>query len=98
MPESDNVTHDDVLQSSAGVIGWAFAGIQAWDPFDPPLPPVALDNVGSCASIAFEPAQDKVIVDRRISDKTVRFMIGEENAKVLDALDVMDSVAAQSDC
>ena len=34
-------------------------------------------------------------VHRRLSDKTVRFMIGEESAKVLDALDAMDSVAAQ---
>jgi hypothetical protein len=66
-----------------------------WDSFHPPSPPVALDNVGSCSSIAFEPAQDKVTVARRISDKTVRFMIGEENAKALDALDVMDSVTAE---
>ena len=57
--------------------------------------PVAIDNVGSCSSIAHAPVKDKVAVARRISDKTVRFMVGEENAKVLDALDAMESVTAQ---
>ena len=54
-----------------------------------------IDSIGSCASIAQEPAREEISVARRLSDKTVRFMIGEESAKVLDALDAMDSVAAQ---
>ena len=91
----ENVTHDDVLESSAGVLGWSFADVRTWDSFDPPVPPVTIDNVGSCSSIAHEPAKEKVAVAHRISDKTVRFMVGEENAKVLDALDAMGSVAAQ---
>ena len=89
---AENITHDDVLQSSAGVLGWSFADVRTWDSFDPPVPPVAIDNVGSCSSIAHEPVKDKVAVARRISDKTVRFMVGEENAKILDALDAMESV------
>ena len=40
-----------------------------------------IDSIGSCSSIAQEPAGEKVSVARRLSDKTVRFMIGEGNAK-----------------
>ena len=54
-----------------------------------------IDSIGSCASIAQEPARENVSVACRLSDKIVRLLIGEENAKVLDALDAMDSVAAQ---
>ena len=54
-----------------------------------------IDSIGSCSSIAQEPAREKVLVARRLSDKTLRFMIGEENAKFLDALDAMDSLATQ---
>ena len=86
---------DEVLQSSAGVIGWLFADVKAWDYFDPPLPPVMIDSVGSSSSIAHEVAQGEGRGRHRLSDNTVRFVIGEENAKVLDALDAMDSVAAQ---
>ena len=75
------------------------AGIRVWDSFDPPVPTAVADGVGNCSSIASEPAlvggELTGAVHRRLSDKTVRFMIGEENAKVLDALDAMDSVAAQ---
>ena len=92
---ADDVNHDEVLQSSASVLGWSFADIRAWDSFERPVPLVMIDSIGSCSSTAQEPAREKVSVARRLSDETVRFMIGEENAKVLDALDAMDSVAAQ---
>ena len=65
-------------------------------PFDSALPPVTIDNVGSCPSIAHEPAKEKDAASHRISDKTVRFIVGEENAKVLDARNAMGSVAARS--
>ena len=54
-----------------------------------------IDSIGSCSSIAHEPAREKVAVACRLSDKTVRFMIAEENAKESDGLDAMDSVAAE---
>ena len=73
---SDNASHDDVVKSSAGVLGMSFAGVRAWNSFDPPVPPVTIDNVGSCSSIARELAREKVAVAHRISDKTVRFMFG----------------------
>ena len=87
------VSHDEVLQPSAGVIGWSFADVKAWDSFDPRLPSVMTDNAGSCASIAHEPEPEKFTVTCRLSDNTVRFMVGLENAKMLDALDAIDSVA-----
>ena len=40
-------------------------------------------------------SRQRVAVARRISAKTVRFMLGEENARVLDALDAMELVTAQ---
>ena len=58
----ENVAHDDVLQSSAGVIGWAFSDVRTWNSFDPPVPPVAIDNAGSCSSVSHEPVKDKFAV------------------------------------
>ena len=69
---TENVAHDDVLQSSAGVLGWAFSDVRTWSSFVPPVPPVTIDNVGSCSSIAHEPVKDKVAVARRIFAKTVQ--------------------------
>ena len=41
----DNVTHDDVCGPD----------IRTCDFFDPPVPPVTIDNVGSCSLIANDP-------------------------------------------
>ena len=98
----EDVTHEEIARSSAGVIGWSFAEVRALDSFDPPLPATTANGIGSCAPISHEPTPDKITVARHLSDGAVRLKIGEGNAKVLDSLDVMDRgvgrIRQQTDC
>ena len=60
------------------------------------MPVATANGIGNCAAIGHEPTPGTITVARGLSDRTVRLIVGEDNAKVLDALDVMDSVAAQT--
>ena len=99
MDERD-VTHDMVYNTSAGILGWAFADVKPWDSFEPPM---STSSRGVCFDYQYEPTVAAASTHsalrreatREEKTKAVRFMVGEDNAKVLEALGALDSITDQ---
>ena len=93
----EHVTYDMVHNSSAGILGWAFADVKPWDYFEPPKSPSAN---GGCVAFNNEPNTSKECAPRSKSTsaekiKAARLMVGEENVRVLEAMGALDTVLDQ---
>ena len=81
-----------IHESSAGVLGWAFADVRSWDSFGPPAH-------SGCVSFNHEPNQTQISAtpEEPISGdakvRKVRSRLGENNAHILEAIGALDEVS-----